>query len=446
MSVAITLNGSVYIYPTNNDVGWGTNATNYAVAIAAGTLQKTGGTFLLSAETDFGAAFGLKALYYKSRTSNVASTGIIRLANNSDSVSWRDATNTFNHELIVNASDQLCFDGTPLAAGGSGTVNPGTQYQLAYYATSSNAVNGLTLITANRALQSDASGLPIASTTTATELGYVSGVTSAIQTQLNAKASSTLLSSHLFVGNGSNIATDTAITGDILISNTGVTSINTGVIVDADINNSAAISLTKLAATTISRALISNGSGFITVSPTTATEIGFVNGVTSAIQTQINTKAPSANPTFTGTINTPLTASRVVKTDGSSNLTTGQVNLASTNEVTGILPVTNGGTGLTTKQMTTGSYTGNGTTQSIAHGLGATPDFVIISVNSNGNNVGHFYITGMTPTTGGQDHDFNGTANTNGITSVDSTNINIGANVNVNQNGVAFLFVAFKAQ
>lgn len=42
-------------------------------------------------------------------------------------------------------------------------------------------------ITANRALIVDANGLPIASATTATELGYVNGVTSAIQTQLNAK-------------------------------------------------------------------------------------------------------------------------------------------------------------------------------------------------------------------------------------------------------------------
>jgi hypothetical protein len=33
------------------------------------------------------------------------------------------------------------------------------------------------------------------------------------------------------------------------------------------------------------------------------TEIGYLNGVTSAIQTQIDSKAPIANPTFTGTVN-----------------------------------------------------------------------------------------------------------------------------------------------
>lgn len=45
-------------------------------------------------------------------------------------------------------------------------------------------------ITANRALTSDASGLPTASATTNTELGYLSGVTSSVQTQINSKISS----------------------------------------------------------------------------------------------------------------------------------------------------------------------------------------------------------------------------------------------------------------
>ena len=38
------------------------------------------------------------------------------------------------------------------------------------------------------------------------------------------------------------------------------------------------------------------------VADVTDTEIGYLNGVTSAIQTQIDAKAPSADPTFTGTV------------------------------------------------------------------------------------------------------------------------------------------------
>jgi hypothetical protein len=39
----------------------------------------------------------------------------------------------------------------------------------------------------------------------------------------------------------------------------------------------------------------------------TATELNYAVGVTSAIQTQINTKAPTASPTFTGTVVLPAT-------------------------------------------------------------------------------------------------------------------------------------------
>ena len=39
-----------------------------------------------------------------------------------------------------------------------------------------------------------------------------------------------------------------------------------------------------------------------------ATEFGYLDGVTSAIQTQIDAKAPIANPTFTGTATIPTAA------------------------------------------------------------------------------------------------------------------------------------------
>lgn len=59
-------------------------------------------------------------------------------------------------------------------------------------------------------------------------------------------------------------------------------------IVNANINASAAIAVSKLAAITASRAVVSDGSGFISASAVTATELAYVSGVTSAIQTQIN--------------------------------------------------------------------------------------------------------------------------------------------------------------
>lgn len=65
------------------------------------------------------------------------------------------------------------------------------------------------------------------------------------------------------------------------------------------------------------------------VSGVSDTEIGYLDGVTSAIQTQIDSKAPIASPTFTGTVNTgdlvitgDLTVSGTTTTVSTTNFTT----------------------------------------------------------------------------------------------------------------------------
>jgi hypothetical protein len=57
----------------------------------------------------------------------------------------------------------------------------------------------------------------------------------------------TLSSANILVGNGSNVATSVAVTGDVTISNAGVTAIAAGVVVNADVSASAAIAFSKLA-------------------------------------------------------------------------------------------------------------------------------------------------------------------------------------------------------
>ena len=81
-------------------------------------------------------------------------------------------------------------------------------------------------------------------TTTGAELNYVSGVTSAIQTQINSKQATI-----------------------------------TGAATTIDDTN-----------LTASRALVSNSSGKVAVSAVTSTEVGYLDGVTSAIQTQLDSK------------------------------------------------------------------------------------------------------------------------------------------------------------
>ena len=101
-------------------------------------------------------------------------------------------------------------------------------------------------------------------TATATEINYLDGVTSAIQTQLNGKAASS--------------------------------------------HSHPASQVTGL---TASRALVSDANGHPAVSAVTSTELGYLDGVTSAIQTQLNGKAstshthsylPLSGGTLTGTV------------------------------------------------------------------------------------------------------------------------------------------------
>lgn len=130
----------------------------------------------------------------------------------------------------------------------------------------------------------------------------------------------TLTDGKIYIGNVFNIPTEQTISGDITLSNTGVVAIGTGVIVNTDINTSAAIALTKLAATTISRALVSDGSGFISPSSVTSTELGYSSGVTSAIQTQLNAKQGTITGAASTVVTSNLGASIVAVTNGSGKL------------------------------------------------------------------------------------------------------------------------------
>lgn len=131
-------------------------------------------------------------------------------------------------------------------------------------------------------------------------------------TAISGTLSNALTNGNIFVGNSSNVATGVTPSGDITVTNTGVFGIATGVIVNADISASAAIALSKLTALTADRATITSGAGVITVATTTATEIGYVNGVTSAIQTQLNSKQATILGAATTVVSSNLTANRAV--------------------------------------------------------------------------------------------------------------------------------------
>jgi hypothetical protein len=105
----ITFNGASYTVPAVGDANWGTNVSNFLIAIPNGVLQKSGGTFTLTSEVDFGATYGLKSSYFKSKTTNPATTGSLRLGK-TDFIDWRNNANGADLPLGINGSDKLTFD------------------------------------------------------------------------------------------------------------------------------------------------------------------------------------------------------------------------------------------------------------------------------------------------------------------------------------------------
>lgn len=183
-AVNVTVNGSSYSIPQNNEKGWGTAVTSWIQAISSNTLQPTGGLFTLSSDIDFGASYGLKSLYLRSRTSNTASQGILRLAN-TDAIAFRNSTNTGDLLLMPNAVTDglLQFNGVDLlTASGTQTVTNKTISGASN--TLSNIPNSATTATsantASAIVARDSSGNFSAGTITGTLNGTASNVSGTV--------------------------------------------------------------------------------------------------------------------------------------------------------------------------------------------------------------------------------------------------------------------------
>lgn len=154
-------------------------------------------------------------------------------------------------------------------------------------------------LTASKALVTDGSGVVSAASVSADELASLSGVTSSIQTQLDSKASSASLSSHAAVSSGVHGVLGSLVgTSDSQTLTNKVIDANSNTISNLDnsnISSDAAIALSKLSTLAASKAIISDASGVMSASSVSSTELGYLSGVTSSLQTQLNSKAPSTN-------------------------------------------------------------------------------------------------------------------------------------------------------
>ena len=196
--------------------------------------------------------------------------------------------------------------------------------------------------------------------------------------------SAALSTANVFIGNGSNVATatDTSSVGDILADSTNGLTIKSGVISNTHINASAAIAYSKLAALTASRALASDGSGFVSASSVTSTELGYVSGVTSSIQTQFTGKASTALNNLT--VSSLATGSLLV---GSSSSAVSNLAIGSTGQV---LTVSGGTAVWATPAVTsyaTNWITADTASKTVTHSLGTLDVIVQIFDKTDGSSI-----------------------------------------------------------
>ena len=131
-------------------------------------------------------------------------------------------------------------------------------------------------LTTNRVVISNVNGKLGASSITTTELGYLSGVTSNIQTQLDSKAnSSTTLAGYGITNAYTKDEVDQAIEDKVPDFEGAVSNI-----IEANLE--------------ASRVVVSDANGKISNSEITTTELNYLDGVTSNIQTQLDGKANNA--------------------------------------------------------------------------------------------------------------------------------------------------------
>ena len=194
-----------------------------------------------TANDDSGDGYAVGTLWINTATPSA----FLLMANTAGAANWDELTETGTGQLLAanNLSD--------LANASTARTNLGAQATITGAATTIDTED----LTASRAVVSNGSGKIAVSDVTSTELGYLDGVSSAIQTQLNAKQAT--------------------ITG-------GATTIDT-----EDL--------------TADRVLASDGSGKVSASSVTATTLGYLDA-SSSVQTQLNAKLALAGGTMSGSL------------------------------------------------------------------------------------------------------------------------------------------------
>ena len=325
-------NGTVWV---NDPINLGTDTTgNYMSDVSAGTgisITHTPGEGSTATITNAGVT--------SVNGSSGAITGVVRTSDTGTVTSTMLADGTVMN-IDINASAGIAH--SKLADASPGQVLLGTTTTGVITAT---ALSGDVTITGG-GVTSIGSGV------------IVNADISAAAAISHSKLAS-LTSGNILVGNGSNVPTAVAVTGDVTISNAGVTAIGAGVIVNADINSSAAIAHSKLANATAGQVLLGTTttgvvtattvSGDVTIDGAGVTAIGSgvivnadINASAAIDKTKISGTAITAADTGTVTstmiadgtiVNADINASAAIALSKLASGTSGQIIVANASGV-----------------------------------------------------------------------------------------------------------------
>jgi hypothetical protein len=230
MSVALTVNGTTFNYPTTNDTAWGYDATGWAVAITAGTLPKAGGTFTLTGPVNFGSIAGLLAKSFSSNaTSAVATSGVLNLVD-TDSIAWRNTTNTGDNLLGVNGSNQIIYNGIPIS--GNQLTTKGDLLGYSTQAVRVPVGSNQTLLMAD-STQADGLSYSALVVGAGISLNYASNVFTFANTGV------------LSITTNTGLSTNVSATGNVTITNTGVLSITTNTGLSTNVSATGNVTITN---------------------------------------------------------------------------------------------------------------------------------------------------------------------------------------------------------
>ena len=244
---------------------------------------------------------------------------------------------------------------------------------------------------AGRVMITGYAGSDTVSPVTPLKLSYIANLTSDAQAQIAARPASgsilqTDFSGSMQIPYAYLVLTNSIVAADInsaaAIPYSKLTL--TGSLLDADVASGAAIAVSKLAPVSATKVVISDGSGFLTTSAVTPTTLSYIANLTSDAQTQINNASGGAISYTTISSNTSLTPA-TLKSQTWVNTTVGAVTIyiPRPDSVAAGLPITftvwaaNGAT-----LHSYGSYSGfktSASTMAVSYPIGTTNgDFVTL--------------------------------------------------------------------